>query len=214
MPLRRLLGACLLALAGTAGAQSVALQGMLGSKALLIVDGSPPRSVAAGETHKGVKVVSTAGDQAVVEINGKRHTLRVGDAPASVGDAGGGSRGNRIVLTAGSGGHFLTQGTINGKAVQFMVDTGATAVAMGVADATRIGLNYQSGQPVRVSTANGVAPAWRIRLGSVRIGDVEVFDVDAFVAQESMPFVLLGNSFLTRFQMKRDNDQLTLERRY
>ncbi|MBX3657395.1 MAG: TIGR02281 family clan AA aspartic protease [Ramlibacter sp.] len=187
---------------------------MLGRKALLIVDGGAPRSVAAGETHKGVKVVSTAGDQAVVEINGKRHTLRVGDSPSSVGGSGGGSRGNRIVLTAGSGGHFLTQGAINGKAVQFMVDTGATAVSMGLTDATHIGLNYQNGQPVRVSTANGVVPAWRIKLASVRVGDVEVYEVDALVAQESMPFVLLGNSFLTRFQMKRDNDQLTLERRY
>ncbi len=66
-------------------AQTVMLQGMLGAKALLIVDGAAPRSVAAGDSHQGVKVVSTAGDQAVVEIGGKRHTLRVGEAPASVG---------------------------------------------------------------------------------------------------------------------------------
>ena len=55
----------------------------------------------------------------------------MGDAPASVGGSVGGDRGNRIVLTAGSGGHFLTQGAINGRAVQFMVDTGATMVAPG-----------------------------------------------------------------------------------
>ncbi|RYX88522.1 MAG: TIGR02281 family clan AA aspartic protease, partial [Comamonadaceae bacterium] len=55
---------------------------MLGSRALLIVDGSAPKSVAVGETFQGVKVVSTAGDQAVVDIGGKRVTLRVGDAPA------------------------------------------------------------------------------------------------------------------------------------
>ncbi|MBX3656516.1 MAG: TIGR02281 family clan AA aspartic protease [Ramlibacter sp.] len=187
---------------------------MLGSKALLIVDGGAPRSVAAGETHKGVKVVSTAGDQAVVEINGKRHTLRVGDSPSSVGGSGGGSRGNRIVLTAGSGGHFLTQGAINGKAVQFMVDTGATMVSMGMSDAARIGINYRVGQRGQMGTANGTVAVWKVKLNSVRIGDVEVFDVDALVGQQSMPFVLLGNSFLTRFQMKRDNDQLTLERRY
>ena len=77
---------------------------MLGSKALLIVDGTAPRSVAPGDTHLGVKVVSTSGEQAVVEISGKRHTLRVGDAPASVGaHATDAARGSRIVLTAGSG---------------------------------------------------------------------------------------------------------------
>ncbi len=202
-----------LALPCAALAQSVALQGMLGGKALLIVDGSPPRGVAAGDTHKGVKVLSTQGDEAVVEINGKRHTLRVGDAPASVGGTGG-ARGNRIVLTAGSGGHFITQGAVNGRAVQFMVDTGATAVAMGAAEATRMGLDWKKGQQIRMGTANGVVPAWIVRLDSVRINDVEVHGVEGIVSSQPMPYVLLGNSFLTRFQMKRDNDQMVLERRY
>ena len=198
----------------TASAQSVALQGMLGTKALLIVDGAAPTTVAPGETHQGVKVVSTNGDQAVVEIGGKRHTLRVGDAPASVGGSGGGGRGNRIVLTASSGGHFLTPGSINGGAVHFMVDTGATSVALGAADAQRLGINYRAGQLGYSSTANGTVAVYRVKLNSVRIGDVEVFDVEASVLPAGMQHVLLGNSFLTRFQMKRDNDQMVLERRY
>lgn len=194
-------------------AQSVALQGMMGNRALLIIDGKPPRGVAPGDAHMGVKVLTTTGDEAVVEINGKRHTLRVGDAPASVG--GSGPRGgNRIVLTAGSGGHFFSQGSINGRAAQFMVDTGATAVSMGMSDAKRMGLAYETGRKILMSTANGVVPAWLIRLDSVRVGDVEVFGVDGIVSQQPMPYVLLGNSFLTRFQMKRDNDQMVLERRY
>jgi len=196
-------------------AQSVALQGMLGSKALLIVDGSAPKSVAPGESHQGVKVVSTSGDQAVLEIGGKRHTLRVGEAPASVGRGGGApARGSRIVLTAGSGGHFMSQGAINGQAVNFMVDTGATSIAMGVPDAQRIGLNYKAGQLGYGSTANGTVTLWHVKLASVRIGDVEIHDVDASVLPTAMQHVLLGNSFLTRFQMKRENDQMVLERRY
>ncbi len=195
--------------------QSVALQGMLGSKALLIVNGGTPRSVAPGEAHQGVKVLSTLGDQAVVEIDGKRHTLRVGDAPASVGAVGTApGRGSRIVLTVGSGGHFMSQGAINGQAVNFMVDTGATSVALSAADAQRVGLNYRAGRPIYVSTANGTAPAWTVKLNSVKVGDVEIYDVDAVVSPQSMPFVLLGNSFLNRFQMKRDNDQMVLEKRY
>jgi aspartyl protease family protein len=211
-----LLGCLLLPFAALA--QSVALQGMMGNRALLIIDGSPPRGVAPGDAHKGVKVLSTTGDEAVVEIDGKRHTLRVGDAPASVGAsgsaAGSGARGKRIVLTAGSGGHFMAQGAINGQAVQFMVDTGATAVSMGMSDAKRMGVPYEAGRKVQMGTANGVVPAWLVRLDSVRIGDVEVFGVEGVVSQQSMPFVLLGNSFLSRFQMKRENDQMVLDRRF
>ncbi len=200
---------------GAAMAQTVGLAGMLGGKALVIVDGSPPKTVAPGETFAGVKIVSTQGDQAVVEIAGKRHTLRVGDAPASVGGGGGGDAGgNRVVLPAGSGGHFFTQGQINGRTVQLVVDTGASVVSLSTADAQRIGLNYKNGQPAQLSTANGVIPAWRVKLGSVRVGDVVVYDVDAVVSSGAMPYVLLGNSFLSRFQMTRTNDQMVLDKRF
>jgi aspartyl protease family protein len=199
----------------TVHAQSVTLSGMVGNKALLIVDGNAPKIVASGETYNGVKVISTQGDSAIVMVGGKRLNIRVGDAPASVGEqAGSRSNGSKIVLTAGEGGHFLTQGSINGKSVQFMVDTGASAVSMGAADAKRMGIDYTNGKPVRMSTANGQALGYLLTLNTVRIGDVEVQNVEAVVAQQPMPFVLLGNSFLTRFSMRRDNDQMVLERRF
>ena len=216
----RLLGQAVLLLGfafglGAAQAQSVALAGMLGSKALLIVDGTAPKTVAAGETHQGVKVVSTAGDQAVIEQAGKRRTLRVGEAPVSLGGAGASAgRGTRIVLNESSDGHFMTPGQINGRAVQFMVDTGATNIAMSALDAERAGIAYKTGQPVRMSTANGISQGFRVKLNSVRIGDVEIFDVDAVVTPEPMPFMLLGNSFLSRFQMRRENALMTLDKRY
>ena len=55
---------------------------------------------------------------------------------------------------------------------------------------------------------------YRISLNTVRVGDVEVHNVAAVVQPQPMPFILLGNSFLTRFQMKRENDTLLLQRRY
>ena len=213
--MKRFLPALLMVVAATAHSQSVTLSGMVGSKALLIVDGSAPKIVAAGDSFNGVKVVSTQGDTAVLMVGGKRLNVRVGDSPASVGEqAGSKSSGSRIVLTAGDGGHFLAQGSINGKAVQFMVDTGATAVAMGAAEAKRMGIDYTSGRPVRMSTANGQALGYLLTLNSVRIGDVEVQNVEAIVSPQAMPFVLLGNSFLTRFSMRRDSDQMVLERRF
>lgn len=212
--MKKLAALAAIVLAQAAAAQSVALQGMMGNRALLIVDGGAPKAVAPGDSHMGVKVLSTQGDQAVLEIDGQRHTLRVGDAPASVGGGSVGARGNRIVLTAASDGHFMTLGSINGRSANFLVDTGATSVAMSAAQAERLGIDYRKGQPGMASTANGAVQTWRIRLNSVRIGDVEVFDVEASVLPVPMPFILLGNSYLTRFQMKRDNNQLVLERRY
>ena len=212
---RTLLVAMALACGASAMAQSVALSGMLGGKALVMVDGGPPKTVAVGNSYKGVKIISTQGDQAVVEIAGKQHTLRVGDAPASVGASGApGSGATQVVLTAGDRGHFFTQGQINGRSVQMMVDTGASSVAISVADAERLGLAYKGGPTGRVSTANGLVQAWRVRLDSVRVGDVVVYGVDGVVSAGAMPYVLLGNSFLTHFQMTRTNDQMVLDKRF
>jgi aspartyl protease family protein len=76
-----------------------------------------------------------------------------------------------------------------------------------------MGIDYKSGQPVRMSTANGVAQGWRLRLDSVRVGDVEVHGIEAVITSQPMPFVLLGNSFLSEFRMTRTGDQMVLERR-
>ena len=65
-----------------------------------------------------------------------------------------------------------------------------------------------------MNTANGQALGYLLTLNTVRIGDVEVQNVEAIVSPQSMPFVLLGNSFLTRFSMRRDSDQMVLERRF
>ena len=210
------LSALVMALGATrpAWAQSVAMTGSMGSKALLVIDGGAPKALAAGDSHRGVKVVAVRSDQVTVEVGGKRQSIDLGGAPVSIGGGGGGSGGTQIVLTASSGGHFVTSGSINGRAIQFLVDTGATSVALGVDDARRLGINYEQGERGQGRTANGAVALWRVTLKSVRIQDVEVHGVEAVVLASSMPHVLLGNSFLTRFQMKRENDILTLTRRF
>lgn len=208
--------AMLLAAAALAhAASSVTLTGSIGSRAILIVDGSAPKTVAIGESYQGVKLVSLQAEQAVVELEGKRVNLRM-DTPVSIGGGGVGlgGGGSRVVLSADSRGHFMTQGAINGRPVTFMLDTGATSIALSADDAQRIGLDYSKGQRVMMNTANGVTQAYRLRLQSVRVGDVEVYDIDAVVSSQSMPFVLLGNSFINRFSMRRDADQMILEKRF
>ncbi len=193
-----------------AQAQSVALAGVLGSKALLVVDAHPPRAIGVGDEFQGVKVIAVSKEDATIEVKGARRVVRMGEAPVSVGARSG---GRRVTLVADSRGHFVNSGSINGQVMQYMVDTGASTVAIGRPDADRMGLKYQSGQPVRVGTANGVGQGWRMKLDSVRIGDVEVFGVEAIITSQPMPYVLLGNSFLTEFQMTRINDQMVLEKR-
>ena len=209
----RLLALAAVALcASGAAAQTVSLSGSLGDKALLVIDGAP-RTVAVGSTVQGVKLIRMSGSEAVVEIAGQRRTLTLGgQVNIGVADSPGG--GTTIVLTADSGGHFWTQGTINGKSVRFVVDTGATNVSMSQSQADQLGLDYRSGQRGISNTANGQVQSYRMPLTSVRVGEVEVYNVAATIVPVPMDYVLLGNSFLTRFQMKRENDTLTLVKRY
>ena len=197
-----------------ATAQTVSMAGSIGdSKALLMINGAP-HTLAVGSTVKGVTLKRVMPGQAEVEVGGKSLLVAIGGAPASVGGGGGGgATGREILIAAGPGGHFVTSGQINGKPVQFMVDTGATVVAMGRQEADRLGIDWKKGQPGMGHTAAGVVTTHGVSLTSVRIGDVEVFGVNAMVLPAEMPFILLGNSFLNRFSMRRDTNVMKLEKR-
>jgi len=205
-------GALLCALAATAAAQSVAFSGMLGEKALLIIDGHAT-GVAVGATVQGVKLVRLDGGTALVEAGGKAQTLRLGGAAIVAGDPGGGSGGARVVLPVGSGGHYSGLATINGHSIPFVVDTGATTVAMGADVAAALGLDPNTSTMAAAMTANGAVAVRRLTLTSVRVGDVTVYNVDAIVMPQSMPVVLLGNSFLSHFQMHSDSNSLVLDKK-
>jgi aspartyl protease family protein len=198
--------------AGAAHGQTVTLNGNFGERgALLVIDGKP-RSVTVGERVQGVKLLSVAVGQAEVEVNGQRRTLPYG-TPVNLGTAAASGGGNEIVLPAGSGGHFYAAGAINGRPVRFIVDTGATTVALSQSDAERVGIDWKKAPVGMGQTANGAVAMHAVTLNSVRIGDVEVPNVQAVVVPGAMPFVLLGNSFLGRFQIRQENDVLRLQRR-
>ncbi|HVK32680.1 MAG TPA: TIGR02281 family clan AA aspartic protease, partial [Burkholderiaceae bacterium] len=125
--LKRFLAVALACGAALSSAQTVTLNGAIGTRqALLVIDGQP-LAVAVGATAKGVRLLSLSPTQAEVEIGGARRTLTLGAIQVRMSGPGAGER--EIVLTAGPGGHFLATGAINGRAANFMVDTGATAVA-------------------------------------------------------------------------------------
>lgn len=205
-------GALLCALGAAAQAQSVAFSGMLGDKALLIIDGQA-RGVAIGSTVQGVKLVRIDGAQAQIEANGKAQTLRLGGTAVVAGDTGGGGNGGRIVLPVGSGGHYTGLASINGHPVQFVVDTGATMVSMGVDVATQIGLDLRNSTAGGAMTANGAVAVRTLTLTKVTVGDVTVYNVQAMVVPQGMPVVLLGNSFLSHFQMHSESSTLVLDKK-
>ncbi len=203
--------AALLALAVPIGAaaQSVSLAGRMGAKALLMIDGQT-QMLAVGESARGVKLLRIEGDGVVVDIGGRQSTLQVGGAPARVGATGGTAGSREVVIPAGPGGHFVVGGTINGHAVQFLVDTGATLIAMSRDEADRLGIDYSRAERGLTSTANGNVEVRVLTLSSVRVGSVELANVRAAIVPAPMPGVLLGNSALSRFQMQRDNDIMRL----
>ena len=189
----------------------VQLAGVMGGKALLVIDGQT-QMLAVGASARGIRLLSVQGDSAEIERGGTRLSLRVGGSPAAVGAGAPRPGGPReVVLTAGPGGHFISGGAINGQAVTFMVDTGATLVAMSQAEANRLRLDLRGGQRGLSHTANGTVPVVMVTLSSVRLGEVEVANVPAVVMPAQMQHILLGNSFLTRFQMRRENDVMRLE---
>ncbi len=198
--------------APAAGAQGVVLAGRMGDRALLVIDGQA-HTVAVGGSAGGVRLLRWNGDEAELDAGGRRLLARIGGAPAQVGGSGQGSGAREVVIPAGSGGHFVAAGAINGRATRFMVDTGATVVALGRAEAARLGLDLRNARTAMMQTANGPVPVQMVVLTQVRLGEVEVAQVDAAVLPQPMPYVLLGNSFLSRFQMRRDNDLMRLELR-
>ncbi len=192
---------------------SVQLNGMLGTRAaLLLIDGEP-RAVEVGGSAKGVRLVSLEDGRAVIEAGGRRQTLVLGAAPGRI-VANNATAKPQITMPVGPGGHFTTLGMINGRTTTFMVDTGATSISISQREADKLGLRYTHGRQVVTHTANGSVPAYLIELASVRIGAVEVRDVEAIVIPAPISYVLLGNSFLNRFQMRRENDVMTLELRH
>ncbi|WP_027015325.1 retropepsin-like aspartic protease family protein [Comamonas composti] len=209
-----LLGVLSAVIMAQAMAQSVSLGGIMGSKALLVINGAAPRAVSVNESLQGVRVLKVGPDSAEIEAGGQRQTLYLGQAPMSIGRMSAGTPlARRLVLKADGRGHFVEQGRINGKAMTYIVDTGASAITIGRSDAERMGLSYQQGRSIVMRTANGETQGWHMRLASVRIGDLEVSDVDAVIAPQSIPYVLLGNSFLAHFQMTRKGDEMVLEQR-
>lgn len=187
--------------------------GLFSGKAVLVINGAAPRTLSAGQlSPDGVRLISADSSQAVVEIDGHRRTLGMGRG-AVVSGAVAGAAG--VTLYADPDGHFFGEGSINGKPVRFLLDTGATAVSMSGSQARRLGIDYMAGKAGATSTAGGVVKAWQVTLNNIKVGELVLNQVTGLVIEgDAPPFVLLGMSALNRVEMKRDGIAMTLTKKY
>lgn len=124
------------------------------------------------------------------------------------------ARSRNLSIGGDANGHFQVKARVDGYPVEFMVDTGATTVALTTSDAQRLGIRPASRDfTVRVNTANGIAHAAQVNLATVEVGDVTVRDVRALVAPDgALSQSLLGMSFLSKLRrFEYANGRLILE---
>jgi aspartyl protease family protein len=210
---RHLISFMLLLSSFVASAADFALIGVIGGKAaVLAVDGGEPKTVKVGQTWNGLTVLAVEHDRAIVDHQGKTRVLQLGAHHRGTRPAA--TTRPSVTLASDGRGHFFADGTANGVALRFIVDTGATMIVLSAEEAKRMGLDYRSAPRGSVQTANGVVPAYLVRLDLVKVGAIELSNVEALVVEQNTGVALLGMSFLNRLEMRRDGDSMTLIRRF
>jgi aspartyl protease family protein len=207
----RISGAFLAALlagvaASAAQATTVMVMSLEQDRAQLLVNGSGVRTLRAGQASpEGVRLLSADRSQAVIEVDGKPVTLKLGQSTVAAAE-----------LKADPRGQFVTTAYVNGVETRAMIDTGATSVALSSDEARRLGVSFAGLARIQIATAGGAQAAYRVNLASVRVGGVTLHNVDAVVLEggrEQLPLTLIGMSFLNGVDMRRVGDTLTLTRR-
>jgi aspartyl protease family protein len=203
--------ALVLAAFGAAAAE-VSFVGAIGDKAaILVIDGGAPRTVKLGQKVGDVTVLEVDRERAVLDIAGERRVLQRGQLYQA---QDGANDRQRTVLAADTRGHFIAEGAINGGPVRFVVDTGATVVALPAREAVRLGIDYRKGRAGTTLTAGGVVPVYRVTLDRVKVGGIELLAVEGLVIEQGLDMALLGMSFLSRVEMRNEGQTMTLIRRY
>lgn len=191
----------------------VNIVGLFNDKAVVIINGGKPKTLSIGQTSDGVKLLAASSTIATLLIEGKTKQLGMGQA-ASVGGSATSANAS-VTLYANADGHFISDCQINGATLKFLLDTGATSVALNSGDAKFANIDYKSGTPIQVNTANGIVNAYHVTIANLKIGSITLSQVEANVVEGGSPsIVLLGMSALSRLDMKRQDIALTLTKKY
>ena len=192
---------------------SVRVLALFPGKAMLDIDGQR-KVLAEGKTGPGgVRLISANPQRAVVEIEGRSQELRLGSAVSASYQPR--ERHEVRVLKDSRGGYFV-DGLINGQPVRFLVDTGATSIAMSERHAERLGIPHRvDGLRIGVGTASGDAVGYQISLRSVSVGGIGLQQVKAVVIEGDSPReVLLGMNVLGQFEIDQRENLLILRRKF
>ncbi len=211
MLLRAFIAVLLLHSAAFAG-PSVRVLALFPGKAMLEIDGQR-KVLAEGKTGPGgVRLISADSSRAVVEVGGRREELRLGSAVSATYQP---KEHREIRILKDRGGYFV-DGLINGQPVRFLVDTGATSIAMSERHAARLGIQHRvDGLRVGVGTASGNTVGHRVKLRSVSIGGIRMDDVHAVVIDGDSPRqILLGMNVLQEFEIDQRENLLILRAKY
>lgn len=194
-----------------AAAPQVQVVGLFPGAAVVTVDGQRQLLKVGQSGPAGVTLVSADTRGAVLRVDGVDKPYSLSREYSGAGYAE--PQRQQLSIARGQGGHYWVAGSINRQGVQFLVDTGASSVAMNEAQASRLGLDYKTrGIPMQVNTAGGVVPAWRMTLNSVKVGSLELLGVEAAIIAGGSPGeVLLGMSFLNRVGWREEQGVLRLE---
>ncbi len=201
-----------LAGAGMAEVERITVLGLFKDKAVVRIDGKR-RLLRAGEpSPEGVVLISADSEGAVLEVGGERRTYSLG---TQVSTRYAQAPSNEVRIWRNAGGMYTTVGSINGHPVDFMVDTGATMIAMNANQARLLGIDFRlEGEQGMAHTASGAARVYRVTLDRVGVGEILLHNVDAVVLEGSAPRVtLLGMSFLGRLQIEHDGKAMVLRQR-
>lgn len=212
--MKRMLAALLVLSAPCVQAAEVNVIGLFPGKAVVVINRGAPRTLSVGQTTaEGVKLLSVDAKGAVLEIDGQKHSLEMGQHFETAAQTGGRTR---VTLAPDERGHFFVDGQVNGAHVRFLVDTGATLISMSGDEAVRMGIDYRSGQRTFSLVADGRrVPSFLVKLDSVRVGEITLYGVEATVKEgPGMGAALLGMSFLNRTEMVREGANLVLTKRY
>lgn len=202
-------GLFLYVLAQASFALDVEVKMLAKGSALLQIDGKQRMLREGARSPEGVLLVSADTQKAIIEIAGQRQTMTLNRRISNQFSA---AEKTVVRIASSRGGHYVTPGLINGTPVEFMVDTGATMIAMNYQQAERLGIDYRAGKSMRVSTANGVAQAFEVVLSSVSVGNIVLNQVVAAVSTTTSPeVILLGNSYLSKVDLRVDDGVLLLQ---
>jgi len=195
------------------GVDSVKVLALFPHKAMVSIDGTS-RVLTEGMTSKeGVKLIKATPYEAVMVWDGKQHTL---DLHAGINSSYQAAKKKQVRILQDHNGSYSTNGYINGKPVDFLVDTGASTVTMSERRARQLGIEYRnSSQSVKVQTASEITSGYLVNLNRIKIGVLEEQNVDCTVIQgDNPPMVLLGMSFLNRVEIENKHKVMVLKKRY